>query len=350
MARFTDHYGIAVGIDRYPSLRRLTSAVRDATAFCEWLTDENGGNVEPKNVKIVQSPPDSPPNRFAAQPVQTAIDQVLSDFGADLGRRIGKRLYFYFAGHGFGPSFDNVGMLMATASMKSLTQNIGLREYRDYFHERGLFDEVVYILDCCRDSARGRRTNPPGFDDLTPVTGKAPQIVDFIVLGAAYGEQAFAPVDVIDNERRGILTKAVLQALRGDLKALDPKGRVTAATLQVFVKARVKDLADDEKLKQEPEIPHNPDLVLREFDLDVLPRVTVHIVADPAVTGELIVREGTNREEIGRRDAANAREATPWEIELLPVTRYEVENPNSDRTMVLDPSTAKQQPYVFRFQ
>ena len=47
-------------------------------------------------------------------------------------------------------------------------------------------------------------------------------MTDFLVLAAAYGEQAFAPVDVVDGERRGILTKAVLEALNGAPQALDP--------------------------------------------------------------------------------------------------------------------------------
>jgi hypothetical protein len=353
VARFKDHYGIAIGINRYPSLRPLSSAVRDAIEFCDWLTDEEGGNVEPANVQIVRSPDQAPADRFDAKPVQDAIDRVLRDFGAELGQRLGKRLYFYFAGHGFGPSFNNVGMLMANASMSSLSLNIGLQGYRHYFHERGLFDEVVFILDCCRDNALDKRTSPPGFDDLTPVAGKAPKIVDFIALAAGYGEKAFAPVDAVDGERRGILTKAALEALRGDIGAFDAKGRVTARTFKTFVKSRVKALADkiqDEKLKQDPEIDDHDDegLVLHQIDLDKLPKVKVHIIAEPAVTGELIVRDATDDHEIIRRDVAQARDAAPWDIDLLPL-RYTVENSVSGKGVVLDLTKPRQQPYVFRF-
>jgi uncharacterized caspase-like protein len=345
----TDHYAIAVGIDTYPSLRRLTSSVGDATKFCEWLTDEDGGNIHPDNVRLVPSPKTTPGDRFDATPIQDGIDRVLRDFGAELGNRIGKRLYFYFAGHGFGPSFDEVGMLMANASMSSLTKNIGLREYRDYFHETGLFDEVVFILDCCRDSARGKSTNPPGFE-AQPAAGKAAHVVDFIVLAAAYGEKAFAPVDQVEGERRGILTTAVLEALRGDLRALDPKGRVTAATLQAFLKERVKALATDEKLKQDPEVPQNPNLVLHQVDLAKVKRLKVHVIAPARLTtGELIIREGTNDEEIARRAVDQAREAQPWEIDLLPITRYVIEHSDSDENRLFDPAKAKEEPHVLRF-
>lgn len=348
MPPITDHYGIAVGIDTYPSLRRLTSSVRDATKFCEWLTDEDGGNVDTKNVTLVRSPDDTAADRFDAKPAQDQIDRALRDFGAELGTRIGKRLYFYFAGHGFGPSFDEVGMLMASASMNSLSRNIGLRKYRDYFHETGLFDEVIYILDCCRDSARGKTTNPPEFD-ANPVTGRAPHVVDFVVLAAAYGEKAFAPIDQTAGERRGILTAAVLEALKGDLRALDPKGRITTATLQVFVSARVKDLADDEKLKQDPEIPLNANLVIRQMDLARIPRLKVHIIApDRLTTGDLIIRDGTTDEEVARRSVDQARAAAPWEFLALPITRYSIEHSDSDASGFINPAKAKQEPHVIQ--
>jgi len=345
----TDHYALAVGIDTYPALRRLTSSVSDAVTFLDWLMDEEGGNIDPENVQLIRSPEQLPTDRFDARPVQDDIDRKLRDFGAERGRRIGKRLYFYFAGHGFGPTFDDVGMLMAGASMTSLAKNIGLRAYRDYFHETGLFDEVVFIVDCCRDNARGQPTSEPEFG-AAAVTGRAPRVVDFVVLAAAYGEKAFAPVSVIDGERRGILTKAVLEALRGNPRALDAKGRVTAATLTVYVKERVKSLAEDDKLKQDPEIPQNPDVVLYQVDLGKLKKLRVHIIASPGLTGELIIRDARDLTAIvDRCDVAKAQEADPWVKDLLPITRYEVENPDSDKVVVLDPAKAKEEPYVFRF-
>jgi uncharacterized caspase-like protein len=351
MARLTDHFGIAIGIDTYPSLRPLRSSVSDATTFLLWLTDEEGGNVEPGNVRLISSPEAIAADPFDARPVQMEIDRALRDFGALTGNRIGKRLYFYFAGHGFGPSFDNVGMLMAGASMDMLKFNIGLRNYRDYFHETGLFDEVIFIVDCCRDNAREEQTASPVFK-AQPVAGRAAKVVDFVALAAGYGEKAFAPVSVVDGERRGILTQAVLEALRGEPAALDPAGRVTAATLQKYVKDRVKVIALDEKLRQDPELPQNPDpdLVLRVVDPSTLKKLLVHIIAPPGLTGELIVRDARDLSQIvGRRPVAAAQEAAPWVLDLVPVTRYEVENPDSDRIVVLDPAKAKGEPYVFRF-
>jgi uncharacterized caspase-like protein len=206
------HFAIAIGIDTYPQLRRLTSSVKDAADFCEWLTSDDGGNLPDQNVKLIPSSPALPADPFDARPMQTEIDRALRDFGVEQGTRVGQRLYFYFAGHGFGPSFDNIGMLMANAAMKRL-YNIGLRPYRNYFHESKRFDEVVFILDCCRDRDFSRETMAPGFDKDPAPDGR--RVVDFVLMATAYGEKAFAPVDKPTNERRGLLTKAVLEGLRG---------------------------------------------------------------------------------------------------------------------------------------
>lgn len=353
MPPLTDHFAIAVGIDTYPSLRPLRSSVSDATKFLEWVTDPDGGNVldAPSNVSLIRSPQDIAADPFDARPVQSEIDRALRDFGALGGQRVGKRLYFYFAGHGFGPTFDNVGMLMASASMDMLKANIGLRDYRTYFHETGLFDEVIYIIDCCRDNARGEPTGAPIFS-VAPVANKAAKISDFVVLAAGYGEKAFAPVSQVDGERRGILTQAVLDALRGDQKALDANGRVTAASLQVYLKEHVKAIATDAKLAQEPEMPQdlNPNIVFRIVNQATIKKLKVQIIAPAALTGELIIRDARDLSQIvARQPVAQATEAAPWEIELPPNTRYEVENPDSDRTMILDPAKAKAEPYVWRF-
>src|SRR5262245_49674486 len=98
-----DHYAIAVGIDDYPALRRLRSSARDATRICEWLTAPDGGDLPEANVKLITSPGVLVSDPFQAKPVQDQIDLALRDFGVEQGLRIGARLYFYFAGHGFGP-------------------------------------------------------------------------------------------------------------------------------------------------------------------------------------------------------------------------------------------------------
>jgi hypothetical protein len=342
------HFAIAIGIDTYPQLRRLTASVRDATEFCEWLTSAEGGNLPDSNVKLIPSLPTIPADRFDARPIRIEIDRALRDFGVEQNRRIGDRLYFYFAGHGFGPSFDNVGMLMANAAMKSLTENIGLRPYRDYFHETKHFDQVVFFLDCCRDRDFNDETMAPSFEKTAVLGGK--RVVDYVIMATAYGNKAFAPVDQPTNERRGLLTKALLEGLRGAPRAVDADGRITATSLREYLRERVPALAKDDHVEQEAEIPGlpNEEIVFRQLDPATLKRLRVHIVVPPVLSGEMILRDG-RRQEIGRRKADDARAGNPWQVDLLVNGRYELEHTDSDLAVVIDPAKAKKEPYVFQF-
>ena len=161
MARNPDHYAIVIGIDSYSSLRRLKASGADATRFAAWLKADEGGGLCDKNIAMVLSPATLPANRIDAMPVRDDIDNALIDFGVLRGERLGTRLYFYFAGHAFGPKFNEVCMLMVNASPQLLNRNIGLNQYRDYFHEKAPFDEVVYILTAAGiATAPVSRSNP----------------------------------------------------------------------------------------------------------------------------------------------------------------------------------------------
>jgi len=70
----------------------------------------------------------------------------------------------------------------------------------------------------------------------------------------------------------------------------------------------------------------------------------------PGLKGDLILRHGTDRHEMGRRLAEQASADGPnvWEV-MLPVgSRYEVEIVDSDISVVIDPAKAKGDPYVYR--
>src|SRR5882762_2214822 len=109
MARNPDHYAIVIGIDGYSQLRRLRASEKDAKKFASWLKSDDGGGLPIENIYMILSPPDLPSNPFDARPVAYQIDDALTRIGLTKGGWIGKRLYFYFAGHGFGPNFNDVG-------------------------------------------------------------------------------------------------------------------------------------------------------------------------------------------------------------------------------------------------
>lgn len=338
-------YGIIVGINDYRGLRPLRSAHQDATRFYEWLTDPDGGAVPADQVKIILAPEPMPVDPFDGRPVQRDVDKALRDFGVE-GGRVGRRLYFYFAGHGVGPTFDEVAMLMADAAMQRLNSNIGLRGYLSYFKNTGVFDEVVYIVDCCRDPAPIAKGTDPIFTNVP--ANPLPRVADFIVLAAAYGEKAFDPAVTAEGERRGILTQAVMEALGGDQRAVDAQGRVTSSSLRQYVLERVPQLAAGAQLDQTPEVPRipHPDFV---FVQRALQSVRIRIVAGPGVEGDLVVHDGADMQEVARRAASDAGGAAPpWELDLVRNSRYMVVNAASGNQVVLD-TTGMNDGDVFRF-
>jgi hypothetical protein len=363
-----DDYAIVIGIDTYPLLRPLHSSRRDASLFAEWLQSPTGGGLPPDHVRLIVSDLAFPAHPLNATPVQTDIDRVLFDWGAAGRKRIGRRLYFYFAGHGIGTTFRDVGMLMANASLEMLRSNIGLEPYLEYFHDTVLFDEVIFILDCCRDPVRSEQTRGPAFGGtrgtgaaLAPGATAAPappaaQVESFVVLAAEYGAEAFAPTDPATGERRGVLTQAVLEALKGTAAA-DATGRITAASLREYVLRRVPEIGKlpppdppDPKLAQQPRIDRLPnrDLVFRTVTDAELPRVKVRIIAADGLTGDLVVRTGTGSIEIDRRQATAAIQAAPpWELDLIRNSKYLVEHPDSDTLEILDPKRVTDNVYRF---
>lgn len=285
MANNINDYAIVVGIDTYAQLRPLQSAVRDASMFAEWLVSPEGGGLSQANVRLIVSPPEVPSNPFDARPGQTDIDRALYEIVGHGGTRIGRRLYFYFAGHGIGPNFDDVGMLMANASMKRLDSNVGLSPYRRFFRESGLFDEVVFILDCSRDPYLRGQTSAPALDVSRNKSARG--VKDFVVLAAAHGGKAFNFASTGTGEPRGVLTQAVLDGLRGG--AIDPFGRITSSSLSSYVRRRVPELTP--KPGQEPEIilPDNSEeIVFNELPADEVKGTL--IVELPHWTAEIEIR------------------------------------------------------------
>src|SRR5262245_58580206 len=57
------HYGVVVGINRYPDIRHLQRARGDAEKFAEWLNDPGGGGVPVENVvKVIVEDERVPPS------------------------------------------------------------------------------------------------------------------------------------------------------------------------------------------------------------------------------------------------------------------------------------------------
>ena len=350
----TEDFAIIIGVN-YRGLLPLKATLSDATRFMEWVLSPNGGAVPEANVRILLSEKPVPVQLDSGRPIRGQIDAALSDFGVGSKPRVGRRLYFYFTGHGFGPDFDDVGMLMADASEDRLDRNIGLRPYRSRFFNEAPFDEVVFILDCCRDPEQTQTVGPSA---PAANNGPARRIQDFIVLAAPYGEKAFEATDKATGDRSGFLTTAILEGLR-DPRFADAQGRFTDKSLARHVRMRVPLLAaqatDKSKLEQVPNIddPDYTDIVFSKVPVNELDTITVRIVAPKGLGGDLILYEGTTIEIASKPAAEVTKGKPPWEIDLIRNRWYSVRHtespPDVPPAMLPRLSKIKENRYVFNF-
>src|SRR6185503_7677643 len=115
-------------VDHYPQFRPLNGAIRDAEAFDEWVRSADGGDVAPAHAELLLST-DVP----APRPLQDEVDERLLKLmtAADaIGG--GRRLYFYFSGHGAADSAhppDSVALLLVKWCTNLARLALSSREY-----------------------------------------------------------------------------------------------------------------------------------------------------------------------------------------------------------------------------
>lgn len=326
---------IVVGIQTYPELGNLEGPENDAREFVKWLEDAEGGAV-PHNqvVQILSSEwpgPFDPPS--LAEPTTFRIQNAFEDLQkqakeqskAGKGRRLGRRLYLYFAGHGFTPKAEHTALLTANASHLNTSYHILGPYMADWFYRAGLFDEVVLFMDCCREQYPAPMLNMP-YAAQTDPTAEG-RVKWFHAFGTVQG-QAARERPMEDGTVRGIFTTALLTGLRG--AAANGAGQVTAGGLSAYLYNHMKTFlrpedVDDPRVPKEPAVIFPPrfsdSLVLATIPRGVLnrllgrevrarSRVRVHLPADAL---------GKPAKILGDKFAVvqtASPQASPWEVEL----------------------------------
>ena len=266
-----DDYGVVVGIQSYPALdtdHQLLGPERDAKAFYNWLVSPTGGDVPPGNVTLIVSSYYTPPfaSRSSAKPiaqdVQDAFDN-LQDIATDnnkkkKGLRTGRRLYIYFAGHGFSPRPDQTALLMANAAFEKVgpLYHILGQYTADWFFRTAYFDEIMLFMDCCRETVSVSGLNMSWTDQDVPDAAK--NVKRFY--GQATQWSGVAREKVIDGDRRGVFTVTLMRGLEG--AASNPTGEITAASLSSYLYNNMKELLDAEDIAdgapEEPQVDFYP--------------------------------------------------------------------------------------------
>ena len=294
---------IVVGIDRYPALEALGGPENDANAFVGWLTDPQGGSVPPARVtRIVSSdfPNAAEPTTVA---IDTAFEALISDFD-DTGVG-GRRLYIFLAGHGFAPSVSEAALLMANAAAGRFGHYIPGRLYCDWFRAAGFYEEVVLLMDCCRDVRTTVPVKNPPWEPRTGVTASKLFLGFATEMGRASRER---PSRDDANRVRGRFTEAVIAGLR---HAADAQGRVTGDTLRDFVFNLLTQEAaangETDLNRQEPKFPSTDRIV---FTTIAVPYTLVATFAAGAAAPELVSGDFRN---VLAPDAVEAT-AARWQL------------------------------------
>lgn len=322
----SDDRALVVGITDYPELDNLEGAERDAEAFYAWVTSLDGGGVpaDHKHAKLIRSSDYTPrpfANALAAAPTESVIMQFFDGLQdeaqakADKGEdnRLGRRLYLYFAGHGFAPTFEDSALLMANATRVRVGYHIPGKAWADWFYRAGYFDEMILLMDCCRENYSRAPLNVPRFMDLT-----SPEPMDrgkrFYVFGTKWARLSRERA-MPDGQVRGVFTTALLQGLRN---AADANGNVTASGLSSWLYQNMRFFLDPADLEsadiaKEPDIfgPNQPgqDFVLVNVPA---PNFPVTVTYPPEAKGKKLNIRGAKFEVLDSR----ITDGTPCNFEL----------------------------------
>ncbi|MBC7911581.1 MAG: hypothetical protein H7Y30_13825 [Pyrinomonadaceae bacterium] len=331
MAQNDKDYAIIVGIQSYPDFDTdgaLEGPENDALAFRDWVISPTGGNVpdDKEHVTLIISadykPPAATPDdaRPMIMDVQGAFERLQNkaeeNANNDQGLQVGRRLYIYMAGHGFAPREDQTALLMANAKRNrtGAVYHILGQYTADWFFKAKYFEEVILLMDCCRELYPVMGLNMSFNPSLAP--GAVDKVKRFY--GYATKWSRLSREKNIDGVRRGIFTATLMKALEGG--AVDPDtGELTAQSLSDYLYTNMESLLDEAEKKRndiqkEPEIDYYPKKGKGFVLMTVTPptfRVTIRV--PPAAVGKTAqILDGINLAPV---ETANAV-TDPWVVDL----------------------------------
>lgn len=278
-------WAVVVGIETYfdSGLPALQGPENDAREFYDWVIAADGGAVPEDHAFCVLS------STFP-RPFQTLVDakptaQEITDTFEALrkvananvekgdGYTIGRRIYLFFAGHGFAPSHrqDQTALIVADAQPGhgQIAHFMG-SWIADWLYEARLFEEVFLFMDCCRSSNECAQLYTPFENEPADDFWKVRR---FYAYGSRAGKEARERD--FNGKVHGIFTRTLLDGLRG--AAYDPEdpSRITAESLRNLLYNAYPEYMDP-ALRDDPEIPSEP-----EVQFEAKPE-KLHVVDVPA--------------------------------------------------------------------
>ncbi len=238
-------YALVVAIEKYKdaqSLQRLNGPIHDAEDFIGWLRSDTGGKVPEKNIVPYFLKSDDAASTPSDTEVWRKVDQI-TRLVPD-GERVGRRIYIFLAGHGFGIDVDEVGLLTVDATSTALMHFAGAAAAKHYW-KKALFDEVVLFMDCCRPwDIEAPVPVDPTRRRISPY---AAQVKKFFAFASQFG--LLAREREIRGRVNGVFSRALVDGLNGD--AVNAAGSVTSSSLRAYLPGAMQRLLQSDG-KQEP--------------------------------------------------------------------------------------------------
>jgi hypothetical protein len=275
---------IVVGVSEYPELGALRGPENDANEFYKWLRSPHGGNVPEGRIDLIisskfkpfKSPELAEPTRLRVREAFMKLYALAERQGRDGdGTRIGRRLYLYFAGHGFAPFMssnssladsDKVALLMANATRERVDYHFLGPYGAEWAKQAAMFDEIMLFMDCCREAY----ASPALFTDLPEIFAQEEDVARVkIFYGYATKWSRAAREFEVEQVWRGVFTRALIKALE---VAVDPATKqITGNSLYSGLKNHMSVLMRESD-RADASLPYEPD-IRQDFD--------ERVVADP---------------------------------------------------------------------
>lgn len=305
-------YAVVVGINHYPNepLADLEGPENDAEGFKKWLLSPTGGAIpdDGKHVHLILSHDFTDTgNPLSAKPTTEEVDQAFEEIIGQVSKPPARRLYMFFAGHGIAPQMElgDAALLMANAGRGRMGHNIPGQMYAESLRAPALFQEIVLVMDCCRDNyPRARVHNPPWDMEVRMDAANVRTLLAFATKWSRKSREK--PID--DPKRvEGIFSHAVLAALNS--------GRLTGSQFKNLVINYVKMLVQDNEY-QEPVITLDPNGEIVFSEAAPPARLSVNISFTEQTLGHDVELED------GEFKNCFTHEATTdtWQIDLEPGT------------------------------
>jgi len=238
------NWAIVIGIDEYwkPEVC-LKGAVHDALKVRDWLLDDAGGAVPPRNLSLLLAPSPSSVVPRGLIPDSPTRDSIIAVADRLLRKSEGKgdRFFFHYSGHGF--TAEVLGSSVNAIATKDYTDllydnSLSLSSIFEYFKATE-FREQFFFIDACRNIPLGRPI---------PRTGALPAPRPSARLGEPAQFCLYATSDwqtAVEIHERGAFTEQLLNGLadRGRAKVFVPargQHEVTVQSLFQYVQNEVK--------------------------------------------------------------------------------------------------------------